>query len=86
MLPSLINCGNCDDFANEVAEQFTEAEAYWGIDIVEEFPNNLKDDADGHCFIEYKGKYYDAEAPEGVNHVTQLPFYLQLAKWIEEKA
>lgn len=28
-----------------------------------------------HVFIEYRGRYYDSEAPEGVDHPNQLPIF-----------
>lgn len=31
----------------------------------------------GHCFIKYKGKYFDAENPEGVENWKDLQRYLK---------
>ena len=33
-----------------------------------------------HCFVEYQGRFYDSEAPEGVDDYRDLPFFKRVAK------
>lgn len=65
-----INEGECDLFADEVVRRVAEARAVWDYDL----------DATGrwnhdHCFVEYKGKYYDSECPQGVDSWEDLPYF-----------
>ena len=83
-----INCGHCEPFAETIVKQIEGAEGYWGDNFDAEFwgidvEHWVEDHAAYHYFILYKGRYYDAEAPEGVDHPKDLPLYqkhLQLAK------
>lgn len=62
--PYDINNGDCEEFANIIADEFEGAVAEWG------------EGGEGdHCFIAYKGKYYDAEEPHGVPRWEDLPLY-----------
>jgi|TARA_Y100000034_G_scaffold113405_1_gene148393 hypothetical protein len=79
-----INNGNCEQFAEIICEQIEGAEAWWGDMIgeedddfwgLEDIENWVEDHAYAHCFIVYKGRYYDSEAPEGVDHPKDLPLY-----------
>lgn len=78
-----INCGLCDEFAETIIRsgQFEGAEGYWGDNFDAEFwgLDDIEDWVEGyaayHYFILYKGKYYDSEAPEGVDHPKDLPSY-----------
>jgi hypothetical protein len=76
-----INDGCCGDFAADVASRVDGAKEIWGDELEEEFwdmgiEHWIEDHADAHCFIEYNGRYYDAEAPEGVDHPRDLPLYI----------
>lgn len=62
--PYQINCGDCEDFGEEIFNLFPDAVADWGDGFC-----NGSDDSDKyayHYIIEYKGKYYDSEHPNGV--------------------
>ena len=76
-----INCGLCDEFANTITEQIAGAEAWWGNEFSEEFwdmpyKNWIENHAYAHCFIFFENRYYDAEAPNGVDHPRDLPLYI----------
>ena len=45
--------------------------------IVKRIPEAEKCDSDfaAHFFVRYRGRYYDAEAPNGVDHPNQLPIF-----------
>jgi len=73
--PRSINCGNCDSFAEELERKFPEGKAIWGDDYPEFFTNGV--DPEGHCFFEFKKRYYDSECPWGKNSPEQLPFYIR---------
>jgi hypothetical protein len=75
-----INCGYCEEFAGTIVKQIEGAEAYWGDNFDADFwgvdiEDWVVDHAAYHCFIVYKGRYYDSEAPEGVDHPKDLPLY-----------
>ena len=66
-----INNGECEDFALRV------------ISLLGGYSEGLTDgtpDFDsvyvGHYWIEYKGRYYDAECLEGVTNWRRLPIFL----------
>lgn len=79
--PFDINNGYCEEFARQVCRLVNGAEetsapgegfspeeaAEWGIE-----PEEL---LFGHVWIEYKGRCYDAECPEGVEDVHDLPIF-----------
>lgn len=80
--PQEINNGGCYDLAMEVAEYFfTRAEIdriFNHSETVKQF--TIKSNYDygfdfGHIFIQYKDKFYDAEAPNGVDSVAKLPVF-----------
>lgn len=73
--PYDINNGNCSEFAQEVETKFPEADGLWDDFEPDLFPN--ESEVVGHCFIRYKGKYYDAEEPYGVKLPNLLPIYLR---------
>lgn len=66
-----INYGFCDIFAHDVCERVPGAVAIWNdhLDSYHGKPN--------HCFVFYKGKYYDSECPEGVNSWQELPMFVR---------
>jgi hypothetical protein len=66
---SEINKGMCEDFANDLVSIFQLA---WGYDLDLHWGEDLLDcDWDSitsnyaHCFVEFEGKYYDSEMPNG---------------------
>ena len=81
--PTQINGGMCMDFAREIAEQGF-GEDVWGSEIsiiywtgAIQIMNDAEFEyfADYHCFIEYKGKFYDSETPQGCDYPDQLLCY-----------
>ncbi len=59
-----INCGLCEEWANAVEKRAPGAVADWY-----EFNDN------DHCLVEFQGRFYDAECPEGVERPELLPIY-----------
>jgi hypothetical protein len=65
--PYQVNCGMCDELAQYVEETIDGAEMFV---VEDEFPELSHI---SHYAIRYKGRYYDAEAPCGVDDVRELP-------------
>lgn len=61
-----INDGLCDWWAGVVCEAVPDAEALWLDDIVGV--------GGAHCAVRWRGRWYDAEATEGVDRPELLPF------------
>lgn len=39
-----------------------------------------------HVFLEFQGRFYDAEAPEGVDNFLELPFFVRVREsWLVER-
>lgn len=75
--PIEINSGCCADFATVVWERLGKPS-----DEVLEF---VDDESLGagrytHTFLRFKGRYYDAEAPEGVDDWQDLPIFQRLSR------
>ena len=64
--PVVINGGQCEDFAWYVHNKIPEA-----LMLDSGFDDNFY----GHCFVEYEGKYYDVENPEGVEDWHDLNYF-----------
>ena len=75
--PYDINCGMCEDFADDIEKRVPGAEVFWGEQLREMF--TAKHDPECHCFIRYDGYYFDAEEPYGVAHPAALPLYMRQA-------
>lgn len=63
-----MNKGLCEQFAEDVLE------------LVGNNDVSIEDNASewfNHCWLEYKGRYYDAEAPTGVDEVADLPIFIR---------
>jgi hypothetical protein len=71
--PYAINTGLCEDLAEWVGKRLPDAEPVW-LDALE----HLADTA--HEVIKYKNRYYDAEAPCGVDDIDDLPLVKHLEK------
>lgn len=69
LTPEEINDGYCDMWANLFVEKFGGTHQ-WSYDI----PN----DPNGHSWVKLNGKFYDAEAPNGVDKLEQLPYFQRL--------
>lgn len=72
MTPQEINNGNCDQFADALAKELgQEANVVYTEDV------DPDDELPGHCWVEYKGRVYDAETPSGVSSWEELPIFRQ---------
>lgn len=60
LTPQQINEGNCVSFAWQVTNNIPGSRVIWSED-------------DDHAYVRYRGRLYDAEAPQGVRRYTQLP-------------
>ncbi len=65
--PFEINNGNCDIFADEIAQKIPKAKTT-ATDYV-----NM--DEFTHWYVKYKGKFFDAECPYGVKDYLKLPTF-----------
>jgi hypothetical protein len=68
-LPSAyeINNGSCEEFVALICKFVPGAEDNATPDFT----------LPGHYWIEYEGKCYDAECPQGVDHWEQLPIFVK---------
>ncbi len=66
----------CNEWAKFVASKIPGAKATWDCDIdpAQQHLRYGQRDAN-HCFVSYKGKYYDAACHEGVDNWRDLPFF-----------
>lgn len=76
--PYDINDGDCETFALDIEKRHPEVTVFWGDAIYELFPETYVD-CSSHCFVYYKGRFYDAEEPDGTLHPMFLPFYFRVA-------
>lgn len=80
-----INSGYCEDFAEDIHKKFPKAEPMWGDQLPKNFwkmsRNWINWIAAYHCFIEYKGKYYDSESPNGVKHPIFLKCFQRMLQF-----
>jgi len=81
--PSEINRGQCEDFAwayrNLLKELFGESAVReifvaWDDELFDPPPGFHG----GHCMLVWKGVFYDAECPDGVISMADLPFYQRI--------
>jgi hypothetical protein len=70
--PYDINCGRCEDWAYRVAELVGK-----GVTVYD--PED-----ECHTFIKYRGKFYDAECPNGVSDWKQLPLFVNAERTRED--
>lgn len=63
-----INNGLCEYFAYAVCDEVPGAEMFW----LEELDSQYEDAH--HCVIRYEGRFYDAECPQGVDRLEDLPY------------
>jgi hypothetical protein len=68
------NSGFCDIFAQKFHKRFPDSEI---------FSTEAEHKTLGHVWVKYKGKYYDAETPEGVNDWKELPWMISYNKEYE---
>jgi len=78
-IPILINDGRCEEFAMNIIDSLG---GYSG-ELYElstgNFDPEWKTDLPGHVWVFYKGRHYDAEAPQGVENWRELPIFKQFA-------
>jgi hypothetical protein len=72
-----INCGLCEEWGERVRELYREATGRDEVDVLD--PGNITGNADdsleGHVFLRFRGRFYDAECPEGVSDWRKLPLF-----------
>jgi hypothetical protein len=66
--PTVINTGFCDIFAENLKKELGPEAKY------NDTPYSDGSGTFGHTWIEYKGRYYDAEIPKGVDTIKEIPF------------
>jgi hypothetical protein len=66
LTPEEINDGYCDVWAGLFVEKFG-GDHQWSFD----FPN----DPNGHSWVKFNDKFYDAEMLNGTIELTELPFF-----------
>ena len=71
LTPREINDGYCDLWASLFVKKFG-GEHQWSYD----FPN----EPNGHSWVKLNNKFYDAEAPNGVSNLDQLPEFQRFIK------
>lgn len=74
--PYEINNGQCDAFANDIIQHMGGSVWTSGLSSETGDFNNLPT----HDFVEHKGKFYDAETPDGVDEWHQLPIFQKAMK------
>jgi len=79
--PGQINQGQCEEFAAIVSIRYQEEIDEWGDQPILWWDNDkLGVDFESspwpaHAFLEFQGRYYDSECPEGVDDWQQLPIF-----------
>jgi hypothetical protein len=76
LTPEMCNDGFCDIFAEKFREEYPGAEL-WGTKA------SLNAWSFGHVWVKYKGKFYDAETPNGVSDWKDIPYVQRLYKAAE---
>lgn len=66
----LINCGLCEDFANDLCVIVPGAEARWGDELDDS--NDAAECWAYHCVTVYEGRFYDSEYPFGVDDFREM--------------
>lgn len=75
--PRVANNGFCDLFAYEFIKKFKGGELWETYDSDGGRTN-------GHVWVKYKGKFYDAEVPEGVKDYKDIPYIIRSTKHFGE--
>jgi hypothetical protein len=74
LTPEMCNQGFCDDFANNLRK------LYPGAELWQTYTSANPNMAVGHVWVEYKGKHYDAETPNGVDDWRNIPHIQRVYK------
>lgn len=72
--PRLCNTGYCDMYADAFIETHGGELLY--TEVISDGSGTF-----GHTFVKLNGKYYDAEAPNGVSRLIDLPYFKRAAKY-----
>jgi hypothetical protein len=80
-----INQGWCEDFAVEVIyclRRSVPVTRAWDDELTGWYEEELtgwheEDLCGSHCFLCYKGRFYDSEAPDGVEDWRELPHFIR---------
>lgn len=77
-----INNGYCEDLATKVIRRMGgETDWLYGLWMED---RGTKFEGVSHYVIKYNGKYYDAECPDGVKSLVNIPLYINRYKSREE--
>lgn len=72
--PREINNGYCEEFAEDLAGLLPNAVTKWDDEMLD-VPPELG--WGSHKFVLWQNRYYDCEAPSGVNDWRHLPFFVR---------
>jgi 8-oxo-dGTP pyrophosphatase MutT (NUDIX family) len=70
--PVVINAGECGDWAELVCQLFPGAHQ-----LTMQYREDTGDHDCYHSFVAYRGKYYDAETPQGVESPELFPIVVR---------
>lgn len=71
--PAAVNNGLCEEFQQAVIES-AGLDGWFAECVTENYPD-FADELPGHCWVRFRGRHYDAEAPQGVNNFLELPIF-----------
>jgi hypothetical protein len=71
-----INNGMCNEWAERMVSELEDGEAVWLHDLM--------DTDASHCILVLGGRFYDAECPEGVDELREIPLLLNKGRTREE--
>lgn len=77
LTPEMCNDGFCDIFASIFIEEYPGAEL-WRTET------SISPYIFGHVWVKYKGKFYDAETPYGVEDWKDIPYVQRIYKAVGE--
>jgi hypothetical protein len=78
--PYEINNGSCEEFADDVIDAL-ESDGITGA----EMSGTPTFELPGHYWVDYNGKSYDAECPDGVDNWRKLPIFQKFFAFQREK-
>lgn len=73
-----INAGHCGVFGKDLCSILPGATRHWNYELDQCAPGG------DHCFVRWQNRWYDAEAPEGVDDWRDLPFFQRGRASLEE--
>ena len=72
----IINSGLCEDFALRVIDRL----GGYSNELTDGAPDDIDCELPGHYWIEYQGRYYDAECSSGVTDWRNLPIFRRYSR------